>query len=576
MFRKTLLTICALFLLTAHADAAYFYIVPDKTSLTAGELSGATVYINSEGQAVNNGEAVITFKPSLLNVESVLSSDSILSIWIESPTFSNSSGQVSFNGGVPNPGFKGTSGKVARIIFKAKSAISPSFTFTTESIRANDGLGTEVARHAPGSDAPAPVAEAPVTPAPTPTVTPTPTSTGRVPGLIALNSRDIPTEDTWYNGTKALFTWSLPGDVNAVQTLLGSHSDSVPLVVYAPPVRSKTLENLVNGVWYLHIRARNDSGWGPITHRKIKIDQTAPEGVSGEFKEEGESFILLASAKDSLSGIKSFEVKGSALSDKLTADAVKGDTTTITLPSLPSGEQKLTLVAYDNAGNSTEKELTVTVPERILDTPTLSPLPETSTEGEAVAVSGKTTYAGVEITVFAETENGEKMEFKASSDESGSFILNIPDTFEGKMLKLRAAVTEGDVLKSSLSPWTTTRLQGNIFSKLTTLLQKIDLVKVLILLAIILILVILFLLRKIYVLKVHIKDHIHGGAIDIKQVFDIIRKDKANTSAIIEKTKRSLSEEDIKKIKVIDDDLSAAEKYFDSRVKKLEVESKAK
>lgn len=144
------------------------------------------------------------------------------------------------------------------------------------------------------------------------------------------------------------------------------------------------------------------------------------------------------------------------------------------------------------------------------------------------------------------------------------------------MLKLRAAVTEGDVLKSSLSPWTTTHLQGNIFSKLTTLLQKIDLVKVLILLAIILILVILFLLRKIYVLKVHIKDHIHGGAIDIKQVFDIIRKDKANTSAIIEKTKRSLSEEDIKKIKVIDDDLSAAEKYFDSRVKKLEVESKAK
>ena len=73
MFKKGFLIFIGAFLLATNTEAAYLYIVPDKASLSAGELSGATIYINSEGKAINNGEAVITYKASQINVESILS-----------------------------------------------------------------------------------------------------------------------------------------------------------------------------------------------------------------------------------------------------------------------------------------------------------------------------------------------------------------------------------------------------------------------------------------------------------------------------------------------------------------------
>lgn len=574
MLRRLLFVFALSLFFAQNANAAYLYIVPDKTSLSAGELSGATIYINSEGKAVNNGEAVIVYKPAQINVESILSSDSILSIWIEPPTFSNSSGQVSFNGGVPNPGYKGTAGKVARIIFKANVATNPSFTFTTESIRANDGLGTEVARHAPSTDAPTatPVAT-PTTPAPVTPTPVTPTPSGKIPSPVIVFSKDIPSEDVWYNGTSALFSWTLAGDVTAVQTLLGSHADSVPLVVYAPPIKSKNLEKLIDGVWYLHIRAKNATGWGPTTHRKIRIDQSAPSNLSSEVKEgeEGELSLTL-SAKDSLSGVKYFEISSSAFSESLKVDAKDGDASVI-LPNMNSGEQKLILKAYDAAGNSLEKEITVTIKERVFEAPLISPLPETVTDSENLVVEGETAYPNSEVTIFTTNQDGVSSEYKGTTDQNGHFEINI-NALEKGTLTVSAALTKDSKLLSPLSISKIVAIKGNFLKTFEGLFTKLNMVRALLLLAIILIIIILLLLRKIYVLKVHIKDHIHGGAIDIRQVFDIIRKDKANTSAIIEKTKRSLSDEDIKKIKVIDEDLTAAEKYFDAKVKKLEVETK--
>ncbi|MCX6713683.1 MAG: cohesin domain-containing protein [Candidatus Vogelbacteria bacterium] len=126
------------------AEAASLSFSPSSTSGNVGDTVNVSVLVNTNSVAINNTEATINFPSSLLQVVSVSTSGSIFPMWIENPTFSNNSGTISFNGGVPNPGFTGSTGKVVVITFRVKKQGTASLSFTSASILANDGLGTEV------------------------------------------------------------------------------------------------------------------------------------------------------------------------------------------------------------------------------------------------------------------------------------------------------------------------------------------------------------------------------------------------------------------------------------------------
>src|SRR3989338_1928237 len=127
-----------------NAQAATSYFSPSSGNFTIGNVFTVTVLVNTEGVAINNAEAVINFPKDLLELISVTKSGSIFSLWVEEPTFSNSAGTLSFNGGVPTPGFKGTAGKIISTTFRVKKAGSASLVFSSAAVRANDGYGTNV------------------------------------------------------------------------------------------------------------------------------------------------------------------------------------------------------------------------------------------------------------------------------------------------------------------------------------------------------------------------------------------------------------------------------------------------
>ncbi len=79
-----------------------------------------------------------------MSVKSISTGGSIFSLWVEQPSFSNKDGIISFNGGVPNPGYKGASGKILTVVFQAKSVGTANLGFNSSAIRENDGLGTDV------------------------------------------------------------------------------------------------------------------------------------------------------------------------------------------------------------------------------------------------------------------------------------------------------------------------------------------------------------------------------------------------------------------------------------------------
>jgi len=92
---------------------------------------------------VNAAEGVIAFSPEKLEVRSISKAPSVFNLWAQEPSFSNTQGRVSFEGVVLNPGFVGE-GTILTITFRAKTPGTAQWSFSSGSILANDGSGTNV------------------------------------------------------------------------------------------------------------------------------------------------------------------------------------------------------------------------------------------------------------------------------------------------------------------------------------------------------------------------------------------------------------------------------------------------
>jgi hypothetical protein len=138
------LILSSIFFSTSLAQAAVLQISPSNVDLTVGKTTTLSVLVNSAGVAINNAEATIAFPSDLLEVLSVSKAGSVFNLWVEEPSFSNTTGRISFSGGIPTPGFSGASGKVISFVVRGKKAGNASFDFSSAAVRADDGLGTDV------------------------------------------------------------------------------------------------------------------------------------------------------------------------------------------------------------------------------------------------------------------------------------------------------------------------------------------------------------------------------------------------------------------------------------------------
>lgn len=162
------------FTFVPKADAATLYLSPSSSNITVGNITTVNILVNTEGVAINNAEVVLNFPKDLLEIVSVSKSGSIFSLWVAEPVFSNGAGTLSFNGGAPTPGFNGSAGKALSVVFRAKNTGRATLLFSSSSVRANDGFGTDVLTGT--GQANINIAAAIVTPPPAPTPIPDPIS----------------------------------------------------------------------------------------------------------------------------------------------------------------------------------------------------------------------------------------------------------------------------------------------------------------------------------------------------------------------------------------------------------------
>lgn len=135
-------------LFAASNDSTYIgaslYISPLQEDPRSGTNFTLTIKTDSLSQPINAVNGRLIFNPDKLEIINVSKIGSIFNIWLEEPNFTNLEGKLSFQGGVPRPGFLGNGGTVLHIIFKAKTPGIASIVWEKAEILAHDGKGTNI------------------------------------------------------------------------------------------------------------------------------------------------------------------------------------------------------------------------------------------------------------------------------------------------------------------------------------------------------------------------------------------------------------------------------------------------
>ncbi len=365
MFKKILIISVAMagffFLRSAPVQAATLNLVTGQNTVKIGDTVTVDVKIDSPDVAVNAVQATVQFPKDVLSVTSLDYSGSVFSFWLQKPTYSNENGVVTFIGG-STEGFIGQSLEVLQISFKVIGTGQAPINFTDAAVTASNGSGSNILSAMNGvnivSQASACTNHATAPPAQiTRPASPSPT----LPTAPKITVPLYPSNGGWYNiSTNFIAQWKLPNDVTGVAASLNKDPVSVPSSSDGL-FDNETFPPLTNGIWYLHVRFKNNNGWGPTASYKIGID-TDPPSQFGIKVNGGVSTILLSptisyAATDAISGIARYSVSIDGFPVTSTQE------TSVTLPQQVPGWHTVTVVAYDQAGNGTEESTKIDILE---------------------------------------------------------------------------------------------------------------------------------------------------------------------------------------------------------------------
>ena len=535
------------------AEAATLYIKPSQTEVSVGNIVNVQISVDTFGKFINNAESIVSFPKDLLEVVSLDNKSSIFSLWVENPSFSNSIGQVTFNGGVPNPGFWGNNGQIISIIFRAKKVGVASIVFSNSAVRENDGLGTDILSNKIGS-----------------TITIVSgldvTQTQKSPTLV-ITSSSHPNQNAWYNKNDVDLSWTMPKNATAVKTSLGAYPDSDPTVYYSTPITNKSIKDVKDGTWYFHVSYLADGVWSKTEHYKLQIDTVDPTDLRVEsHKDDAGKITLDIKAGDSLSGIDHFTVMANSDQPIIVKSDANGEAS-VEVPFSRLGEHTITVTAFDKAGNKTETKTTVTtdfVTELKIDS-----YPAKIRVNESIEVSGTAPYPYTNLRVSLKNGGNVVEVYKIKSDSYSKFYFNSkPVSSEGEYVLWVDMLKENEEIGFSSE-------KVKILVEQPLLLQigsyTIGLMKVLIpatILLIIFILTVLYGWHKFFNLYRKVKKESAEAGKITKKSFEMLRKDISSHIAKLRRaeSKRKLTGEEIEFLEKFEEELEDVEKVIDKEI----------
>lgn len=404
------------------AFAATLNLSPPTGVYTAGQSFTVRVRVNTQGASVNASDAQIRFNTTELSVVSVSRVGSVFNLWTQEPTFSNSTGIISYGGGSPSE-YVGNAGQVMSITFRPKHAGTTNVVFFSGSVLAADGKGTNVINGMNGGSYT--IGAAVETPAPEYIAPP------NTPSAPVVESSTHPDPTRWYRETTAVLLWNVPNDVTAVRTLLNNNPGTIPTIVYDSPISEKTINDLGDGESYFHIQFRNAEGWGRVTHYRLGVDTKDPTSFIISIADDNDPASpetkLRFDIEDETSGVSRYLVQLDGGDPVEYIDEEKSGF--YTTSALPPGHHTIVVEAFDEAGNNIIDSFSFDVTS--FEAPVWTEYPSQINEEVIPVIRGTTRpNARVTVTMTQVDRSGSSQSnpqvFELISDEEGVFTL-IPD-----------------------------------------------------------------------------------------------------------------------------------------------------
>ncbi|MFA6146102.1 MAG: cohesin domain-containing protein [Patescibacteria group bacterium] len=324
--------------------SASLYFIPATSSIEVGKIIQVRFVVNA-GAPINLVESTLSFSNNTLEFSSFSKSGSIINLWFNEPSYSQKDGSISFSGGIPNPGFTGE-GKILIINFKAKASGTAWVKISGAQVLANDGLGTNILSSK---------GQASLTcfetglPKPTP-IEPKPEI---IPSQLKISSSTHPDQQKWYSNKNPMISWPWNSSISNFSFIFDQKEKTIPDNAGEGLDNNISYSDVKDGIWYFHLKARTAIGWSATSHFKIQIDSQAPQDLKIIFSKNEDVYtttpLINVSADDSVSGLAYFEEKIDQ------GDFIKVDKTEFKIPKTNPGDHILSIRAYDQAGNFSEK-----------------------------------------------------------------------------------------------------------------------------------------------------------------------------------------------------------------------------
>ncbi|MGC9067194.1 MAG: cohesin domain-containing protein [Minisyncoccia bacterium] len=538
-----------IFFIFNTVEAATLFLSPASGSYSVGQTFTVTVYVSSTDQAMNATSGMIAFPADKLQVISLSKIGSIINLWVQEPSFSNDNGTINFEGVVLNPGFQGSNGKVITITFKVKTIGTASLSFDSSTVLANDGQGTNILTNIgkanyvlenPPRTPIAPQAE-------------TPSKTIGTPNAPEIISSTHPDPNKWYQATTAKFSWKIGSDIISDSVVIDKNPRTIPQTVFTPPITSKEISDLSEGVWYLHVQLKNSYGWGDVAHFRVGIDTTPPEHFNIQTDNGNDSTnpqpILKFKAYDSLSGIDHYEIKIGEM-QTISVPAINIINDSYQIPVSPPGKYTVIIRAVDRAGNYsialTDLEITP------IETPTITEYPQRLDPDNPLVIKGISNVCD-HVVLLIQDERKDILTTEAKC-ENHTFKIIFDRTLEKGIYNIRVKAIDARGAESNLSEPVKVIVSPPIFLKIGSIvIDYLNVIVSLLALIILMILVWLYGWKKIRDLKKSIKKETKEAETALYQGFNILREEISKQIAKLD-GKPGLSPKE----KVLSDELKEA------------------
>lgn len=375
-------------LLSNTAFAATLSFTPASGTHEKNKTFSVSVSVGSLDKSMNAASGTVTFPTDKLQVVSISKAGTIVDFWAQEPSFSNTAGNVKFEGVVLPPGYQGGNGKILTINFKGKTSGIADVKMTGGQVLANDGVGTPILVSVGSASFTIKEVE-------------------EKPEVIDIDEipevEEIPKEEAceadsliystthpgqvWRKENTAVFSWDVNENIVASRIAFDKNPNTEPENLSKPALVEKKYENLEDGVWYFHLSLQDNDGWSETEHFKIKIDTTPPEIALNEIKRSdltNPKPVISVKITDKMSCVRDFVVK----IDGEEVDYNKLPDGNFELETIEPGDHELSVLAYDRAGNQNEAFIDVKV--EALDAPVVKEYQNVVINASEISVKGET------------------------------------------------------------------------------------------------------------------------------------------------------------------------------------------